>query len=126
VMAVCYLLETFFARPDWASVFRGSTQPWLGSSGAAFLAVGIVGATVMPHAIYVHSGLTQDRILPEQPGDRRKILRFSNIDVMVALSLAGLVNLAMMYMAAATFHPHHSGVADISTAYRTLTPLLGS
>src|SRR5205807_3859038 len=85
----------------------------------------VVGATVMPHAIFVHSGLTQDRVLPENAGDRRKILRFSNLDVLMALSLAGLVNLAMMYMAAATFHPRHSNVADLSTAYQTLTPLLG-
>jgi len=125
VMAISYLIETFLARPDWTGVLQGATVPWLGDSGAVFLAVGIVGATVMPHAIYVHSGLTQDRIEPEQPGDRRKILHFSNIDVLVALGLAGVVNMAMMYMAAATFHPHNAGVADISTAYRTLTPLLG-
>jgi manganese transport protein len=124
-MAISYLIETFFARPDWGSVLQGSTTPWLGDSGAVLLAVGVIGATVMPHAIYVHSGLTQDRVLPERPGDKRKILRYSNIDVLVALSLAGLINLAMMYMAAATFHPHHSDVADISTAYQTLTPLLG-
>jgi manganese transport protein len=126
VMAASYLVETFFVRPDWGSILQGSAVPWLGDSGAVLLAVGVVGATVMPHAIYVHSGLTQDRVIPERAGDRRKILRFSNLDVMVALSLAGLVNLAMMYMAAATFHPHHSDVADISTAYLTLTPLLGS
>ena len=125
VMAISYLLETIFARPNWHSVLQGSTTPWLGNSGAVLLAVGVIGATVMPHAIFVHSGLTQDRIPPDNPGDRRKILRFSNFDVLVALSLAGLVNLAMMYMAAATFHPHHSNVADLTTAYRTLTPLLG-
>src|SRR5207302_7158175 len=120
-----YLIETFLARPSWSGVLQGATIPWLGDSGAVFLAVGSVGATVRPHAIYGHSGLTQDRIEPEQPGDRRKILHFSNIDVLVALGLAGVVNMAMMYMAAATFHPHNAGVADISTAYRTLTPLLG-
>jgi manganese transport protein len=125
VMALCYVLETFVARPNWTSVLHGSTTPWLGDSGAVLLAVGVIGATVMPHAIYVHSGLTQDRVPSENALDRRKILRFSNIDVLVALGLAGLVNLAMMYMAAATFHPHHSNVADISTAYRTLFPLLG-
>ena len=126
VMALCYLLETFVARPNWAGVLQGSTTPWLGDSGAVLLAVGVIGATVMPHAIYVHSGLTQDRVPSETDRDRRKILRYSNIDVLVALGLAGLVNLAMMYMAAATFHPHHSEVADISTAYRTLIPLLGA
>lgn len=125
VMAVSYLIETFISRPSWPSVLQGATVPWLGSSGAVLLAVGVIGATVMPHAIYVHSGLTQDRVPSQSPGERRKIVRFSNIDVLVALGLAGLVNLAMMYMAAATFHPHHSSVADISTAYQTLIPLLG-
>ena len=125
VMAVSYLLETFFAHPDWGSVLRGATVPWLGGSGAEFLAVGLVGATVMPHVIYVHSGLTQDRISARNTDDRRRIAHFSNIDVTFALGLVGLVNLAMIYMAASTFHPQHPTVADISTAYRTLTPLLG-
>jgi manganese transport protein len=126
VMALSYLVETLLARPDWARVFHGATTPWLGDSGAVLLAVAVVGATVMPHAIYVHSSLTQDRVKGRSEAEKKRILRFSNIDVLVALSLAGLVNLAMMYMAAATFHPQHSDVADISTAYLTLTPLLGS
>ncbi len=125
VMALCYVLETFFSKPDWGSVLVGSATPWLGDSGAVLLAVGVVGATVMPHAIYLHSGLTQDRVQGRDAAQRRRILRFSNIDVLIALGLAGVVNLAMMYMAAATFHPHNANVADISTAYQTLTPLLG-
>jgi manganese transport protein len=125
VMALSYLVETVLVRPDWGGVLQGATTPWLGDSGAVLLAVAVVGATVMPHAIYVHSGLTQNRINGVTDGEKRKILRFSNIDVLVALSIAGLVNVAMMYMAAATFHPHNSDVADISTAYQTLTPLLG-
>ena len=115
VMAASYLAETFFARPDWGSVLQGALVPNLADSGAVLLAVGIVGATVMPHAIYLHSGLTQDRVVAENVGDRRKILHFSNIDVLAALTLAGLVNLAMMYMAASTFHLHHAGVSDITT-----------
>ena len=126
VMAASYLIESILARPAWGDVLHGATTPWLGNQGAVLLAVGVIGATVMPHAIYVHAGLTQDRVPIARHSDRRKILRFSNIDVVVALSLAGLINLAMMYMAAATFHPHHSNVADISTAYRTLGPLLGA
>ncbi|HEX6488125.1 MAG TPA: Nramp family divalent metal transporter [Candidatus Dormibacteraeota bacterium] len=125
VMAISYLIESVLARPAWGEVLRGATTPWLGSQGAVLLAVGVIGATVMPHAIYVHAGLTQDRIPVEHQSDRRKIARFSNLDVLVALGLAGLINLAMMYMAAATFHPHHHNVADISTAYQTLIPLLG-
>jgi manganese transport protein len=126
VIAISYLAETFFVHPDWGQVAHGAVVPWLGDSGSILLAVGIVGATVMPHAIFVHSSLTQDRVVPRTVAERRKVARYSNVDVIVALSMAGLVNMAMMYMAAATFHVGHSNVADISTAYRTLTPLLGS
>ena len=81
----------------------------------------------MPHAIYLHSALTQDRVVAENAEHRRRVVRFSYVDVIVALGIAGLVNLAMMYMAAAVFnHTGHAGVADITTAYRTLVPLLGN
>jgi manganese transport protein len=101
--------------------------PWLGGPDAVLLAAGIIGATVMPHVIYLHSSLTQDRIQPLRPGDRAKLARFSNIDVVVALGVAGLVNIAMMCMAAAEFHDGtHNGIADIAAAYRTLGPLLGT
>ena len=126
VMALSYLVESIVSRPEWGAVLRGSTTPWLGDQGAVLLAVGVIGATVMPHAIYVHSGLTQDRIVVKSVAERRRVLRYSNIDVVVALGLAAAINLAMMYMAAATFHPHHSGVATIATAYQTLAPLLGA
>ncbi|HVR46186.1 MAG TPA: Nramp family divalent metal transporter [Candidatus Binatia bacterium] len=127
IIAICYVLETLLAKPNWSEVLYHSVVPWLGGSSSILLAVGIVGATVMPHAIYLHSALTQDRIVPEQPGHVGKIVRFAYFDVVIALTIAGLVNLAMMYMAAAVFHSRgHANVADITTAYRTLTPLLGS
>ena len=126
VISVCYLVETILAKPDWRQVLYHSTVPWLGGSSSVLLAVGIVGATVMPHAIYLHSALTQDRIVPRDRRQLGAIVRFSYVDVIVALTIAGLVNLAMMYMSAAVFHPGHAGVADIATAYRTLTPLLGN
>ena len=94
-------------------------------AAALTLSVGIVGATVMPHAIYLHSGLTQNRVPPRNDGERRTLLRFSNIEVVIALSVAGLVNMAMVMMASAAFHAGHSDVAEIETAYHTLTPLLG-
>ena len=101
--------------------------PWLGGPSSLLLAVGIVGATVMPHAIYLHSALTQDRIVPRDRRQLGTIVRFSYVDVIIALTIAGLVNCAMMYMAAAVFYSTgHSAVADIATAYRTLTPLLGN
>jgi manganese transport protein len=127
VIAVCYLIETLLAKPNWHQVLYHSVVPWLGGSSSVLLAVGIVGATVMPHAIYLHSALTQDRIVPQNDRDVAPIVRFSYVDVVIALTIAGLVNCAMMYMAAAVFHATgHSGVADITTAYRTLTPLLGN
>lgn len=127
VIAVCYVVETVLAKPDWNQVLHHSVVPWLGGSSSVLLAVGIVGATVMPHAIYLHSALTQDRIVPRDRRQLRTIVRFASIDVVVALTIAGLVNIAMMYMSAAVFHATgHGAIADISTAYRTLTPLLGN
>ncbi len=127
IIAVCYVVETLLAKPNWGHVLYHSVVPWLGGPSSVLLAVGIVGATVMPHTIYLHSALTQERIVPEESGDVGKIVRFAYIDVVIALTIAGLVNLAMMYMAAAVFHATgHANVADITTAYRTLTPLLGS
>jgi manganese transport protein len=127
VIAVCYVVETLLSRPNWHQVLYHSVVPWIGGSQSLLLAVGIVGATVMPHAIYLHSALTQDRVVPKERGDARRIVRYSYVDVVVALTIAGLVNLSMMYMAAAVFHSTgHSAVADITTAYRTLTPLLGN
>ena len=80
----------------------------------------------MPHAIYLHSGLTQSRIPVRDDADRRKVLGFSNREVVVALAVAGLINMAMVMMASGAFHAGHSDVAEIETAYHTLTPLLGS
>ncbi|HVN69941.1 MAG TPA: Nramp family divalent metal transporter [Candidatus Binatia bacterium] len=127
VIAVCYVVETLLSRPRWDAVLYHSVVPWIGGPSSLFLAVGIVGATVMPHAIYLHSALTQDRIVPRDRGQLAAIVKFSYVDVVVALTIAGVVNLAMMYMSAAVFHATgHAGVADIATAYRTLMPLLGN
>jgi manganese transport protein len=127
VIAVCYIVETLLSRPNWHLVLYHSVVPWIGGPSSLLLAVGIVGATVMPHAIYLHSALTQDRIVPEERHHVARIVRFSYIDVIVALTIAGLVNLSMMYMSAAVFNrTGHAAVADIQTAYLTLTPLLGN
>ncbi len=79
----------------------------------------------MPHAIYLHSGLTQARVPVDDDADRRKVLRFSNREVVVALAVAGLINMAMVMMASSAFHAGHAEVSQIETAYHTLTPLLG-
>jgi manganese transport protein len=126
VIAISYLIETFFSRPDWGQVGFHTVVPWLGGSQSVLFSVGIIGATVMPHVIYLHSSLTQQRIIPRSEQEARRIFRLSIPDVVIAMGLAGLINMAMLYMAASTFHAHgQSNVGDITTAYQTLTPLLG-
>ena len=126
VIGLCYLVELFIAPQDWSAVARGMVTPSLPDAAALTVAVGIIGATVMPHAIYLHSSLTQGRAVVRNEGERRRLLRFSNIEVVVALTVAGMINMAMVLMAASAFHAGHSEVAEIETAYHALTPLLGS
>jgi manganese transport protein len=125
-IALCYLVEIFIAPIDWAAAGWGSVVPRLTDAGAVTIAVGIVGATIMPHAIFLHSGLTQNRAPARNDVERRQLVRFSNIEVLIALTVAGLVNMAMVLMAASAFHEGHGDVAEIETAYSTLTPLLGA
>src|SRR5208283_4411922 len=126
VIGLCYLVEIFIAPVDWASAASHAVTPQIADAGALFIAVGIVGATVMPHAIYLHSGLMQARTPTRNDRERRQLLRFSNREVVIALTIAGLVNVAMVMMAAGAFHAGHSDVAEIETAYHTLAPLLGA
>ena len=125
VIGGCYLIEILVAPPNLPGVLRGMFIPGLPDARAVTLAVGIIGATVMPHAIYLHSSLTQDRIPTKTPVEIRRVLSYSNREVLIALGFAGLVNLAMVSMAATVFNPGNPDVAEIETAYRTLVPLLG-
>jgi manganese transport protein len=126
VIALSYLIETLLAKPDWGQVLFHTFVPSLPGNEAVLLSVGIIGATVMPHVIYLHSGLTQHRIVPRSEEEARRIFAFEKIDVVVAMGLAGLVNMAMLFMSASVFHfTGHADVADIHGAYQTLTPLLG-
>jgi manganese transport protein len=125
IIALCYLVEIFIAHVDWAAAAVGTVTPKIADGGALLLAVGIIGATVMPHAVYLHSGLTQGRIPARDDNEKRAVVRISNIEVLLALAAAGLVNMAMVMMASSAFHSGHSGVSEIETAYHTLTPLLG-
>jgi manganese transport protein len=126
IIALCYLAEMFIAPVDWRSAAVHSVLPHLADGEALLLAVGIIGATVMPHAVYLHSGLTQARIPSHDDREKHKILRISNIEVIIALVIAGLVNMAMVMMASSAFHAGHSDVAQIETAYHTLAPLFGT
>jgi manganese transport protein len=125
IIALCYLVEMFIAPVDWASAAVHTVTPQIADAGALLLAVGIIGATVMPHAVYLHSGLTQARIPVRDDREKRIVVRISNWEVLIALALAGLVNMAMVMMASSAFHAGHPDVAEIETAYHTLTPLLG-
>jgi manganese transport protein len=126
VVGVSYLIELAITPPDWAAFAYHAVVPSLQGPHSVTIAVGIIGATVMPHAIYLHSSLMQNRVPTVTEAERRRVLRFSNVEVLFALGVAGLINMAMVAMAAAVFHGAHSEVADIGTAYRTLVPLLGA
>ncbi len=126
VIGLCYLVELMLAPPDWRAAGLHAVVPQLADGGAVTLAVGIIGATIMPHAIYLHSGLTQARAPVLNEADRRRLIRYSNRETVIALSFAGLINAAMVLMAARVFHAGHSDVAEIETAYTTLKPLLGA
>jgi manganese transport protein len=125
IIGLCYLIEMFIVPVDWSAAALHTVLPQLADSDALLLSVGIIGATVMPHAVYLHSGLMQTRTPVHDDNERRKVLRFSNQEVIIALVIAGLVNMAMVMMASGAFHAGHSDVAEIETAYHTLTPLLG-
>ena len=124
VISVSYLLELLIVPADWGAVLRHSLVPGLPDNGAITLCIGLVGATVMPHAIYLHSSLTQDRVTLRDDDERARMIRYSNREVVYALTGAGLVNMAMVVMAA-SFHGSHSGIASLDDAFHTLTPLLG-
>ena len=125
VIGLCYLIELLVAPPAWGQFAYHSVVPELQGMDAVTLAVGIIGATVMPHAIYLHSALTSRRVPTLTDQDRQRVLSYSNHEVLIALMFAGLVNMAMVALAATVFHPDHADVAEIETAYKTLTPLLG-
>lgn len=126
IVAVSYLIETILDRPDWGNLVYHAVVPQFAGTESVLLATGIVGATIMPHAIYLHSALTQGRIVVREPGQLRRLFRYEIVDVIVAMGIASLVNMAMLIMAAATFYRHGlTEVATLETAHRTLQPLLG-
>jgi len=126
VIGVCYIAELGLARPDYTQVLQHAVVPQFGGSDALLLSVGILGATVMPHVIYLHSALTQDRIVAENEVEERRLLRYTRIDVVIAMSIAGLINVSMLVMAASTFYK--TGLTDVDSlegAHKTLEPILG-
>ncbi len=126
IIALSYLLETILDKPNFKTIFYHSFVPQFSGTESIILATGILGATVMPHAIFLHSALTQQRIIVKNPSKLKKLFRFEILDVTIAMGIASLVNMAMLIMAATTFHQHgYSNVASIEQAHLTLVPLLG-
>jgi manganese transport protein len=127
VVVLAFGLEIFKTGPAPGAVASGVFEPKL-PGGAALLAVSIVGATVMPHVIYLHSSLTQRRVVGTDEADRRKIFRFGMVDVLAAMGLAGLINLAMMAMAAAVFGTRGLTAAggDLGTVFTGLNGYVGA
>ncbi len=126
VIALCYVVETILDKPEWGRVFYHAVVPSFAGSESVLLATGILGATIMPHVIFLHSSLTQGRIIAANPAQKRRLFFFEVADITIALGAAGFINAAMLMMAAATFH--RSGLTDVATlegAHRTLEPLLG-
>ena len=128
-IAGAFAFELWLARPDWSAVVLGfvPTTAVLKDSGMLYIAIGILGATVMPHNLYLHSSIVQTRNYTESETSKREAIRFATIDSSVALMFALFINAAILIMAAATFHgTGHQEVADIGDAYALLSPLLGS
>jgi manganese transport protein len=126
VVGACYVGELFYAKPPLGTVAEHAFVPQFAGSESVLLAVGILGATVMPHVIYLHSALMQSRVLHESEAQARRLYRYTRIDVVIAMTLAGLINVAMLVTAASTFYK--SGllhVESLENAHKTLAGLLG-
>jgi manganese transport protein len=127
VIGVCYVGELWYAHPALGQVARHAVLPKFSGTDSVLLAVGILGATVMPHVIYLHSALTQNRMVPKDDKEALRLYRFTRIDVVIAMTLAGLINVAMLAVAAAVFYNKHlpGPLGDLEVAGQTLKPLLG-
>jgi manganese transport protein len=126
MIGVCYIGELFYAKPPLGTVAKHAFLPQFAGSESVLLAVGILGATVMPHVIYLHSALLQGRVLPKSQDEARRLYRFTRIDVVIAMSIAGFINIAMLVVAASTFYKSGlTHVESLETAHKTLAGLLG-
>jgi manganese transport protein len=126
IISFGYLYEVFITKPDPSAILYHSFVPIIANSNALLLSVGIIGATVMPHALFVHSWFTKNRSKDKSIQERRVLRKLHLTENVVILAIAGMVNAAIMIMAAAAFNAHYSNVASISDAYKTLIPLFGA
>jgi manganese transport protein len=123
VVVIAFALEIVLAKPDVVQVVRHMFVPGFAGAESVLLAAGILGATVMPHVVYLHSALTQSRVPGRSDEEKRKIQRFERIDVIIAMTIAGLVNLSMLAVAAAVFSG--LGIESIEDAFASFQSKLG-
>ena len=129
VIAVCFVVQIAMANPDWGQVIRGfaPTTQIVTNPDMLYLSLGIIGATVMPHNLYLHSGIVQTRAYGETPPERREAVKYATIDSTVALMFALTINASILILAAAAFNKTgNTGVEELNKAHALLAPLLGS
>src|SRR5882672_4799340 len=129
IIAVCFAIQIALADPDWGAVIRGfaPTANIVTNPDMLYLAIGIIGATVMPHNLYLHSGIVQTRRFGESVEDKREAIKLATLDSTIALMFALLINASILILAAATFHKAgRTDVAELDQAHAFLAPLLGS
>jgi len=125
VISFGYFYEIFIAKPDFSEIVYHSLIPSVANSHALLIAVGVIGATVMPHVVFLHSALTKDKAQGKSLEERKKMRKLHLVETIILLSIAGMINAAIMIMAANAFYPENSQIQSISEAYKTLVPLFG-
>ncbi|MBU8788205.1 Nramp family divalent metal transporter [Bacillus glycinifermentans] len=124
IVVIAFALQTFFAKPDPAAVLQGMLIPRFHGADSILLAAGILGATVMPHAIYLHSALTQRRVVGKTEAEKKKIFRFEFIDILIAMLIAGAINASMLIVAAALFFKNGIFVEDLDVAFHHFSSMV--
>ena len=126
VIVIAFAFQMFYAQPEADRILAGLFTPQFAGTESVLLAAGILGATVMPHVIYLHSALTQRRVIGRTEEEKKKIFRFELVDVVIAMAIAGTINASMLIMAAALFHANGLNVGDIDFAFEQLKVLEGN
>jgi manganese transport protein len=126
VIVIAFAFQMFYAKPEADRILAGLFTPQFAGTESVLLAAGILGATVMPHVIYLHSALTQRRVVGRTEEEKKRIFRFELVDVVIAMAIAGTVNASMLIMAAALFHANGLNVGDIDFAFEQLKVLEGN
>ena len=125
IISLGYLYETFITKPNFPSIVIHSFIPTFANSHELFIVVGIIGATVMPHVVFLHSALTKERSQNKTLEEKKKMSRLHLVETVIVLSIAGMINAAILIISAVAFNPAHSQIQSITEAYQTLVPLFG-